>query len=241
VLPRILTKPGILCSATHLSDLRSEELCTSTNQKQLLNKNLQGTGSRRGIPLGKDYSELMGRVLYKQTCSTKSKGLCAVSLILNRHGIPPTPLKMSNSTTIYVANLKTIVYRPNVCWTQAVTSLHELKIKIKFHIKPISVLTFKIFEILNYLSLRKRSENSPENKREIQTFWCSQKRQAASTSLPHGILIKHSIQKSYSRVQRGALCTQVQVKVKVKMSTTCHTSKWASGDITPIILCFGAM
>jgi len=55
-----LTKPGMLCSATHLSDIRSEELCTSTNQKQQLNKNLQGADSRRGIPLGKDYFELMG-------------------------------------------------------------------------------------------------------------------------------------------------------------------------------------
>jgi hypothetical protein len=39
-LPRILTKPGMLCSATQLTGLRSEELCTSTNQKQQLNKNM---------------------------------------------------------------------------------------------------------------------------------------------------------------------------------------------------------
>ena len=39
-------------------------------------------------------------------------------------------------------------------------------------------------------------DNSPENEREIQTFWCSQKRQAASTSLPRSILIKYSIKSS---------------------------------------------
>ena len=34
VLPRILRNPGMLCSATHLCDLISEELRTSTNYKQ---------------------------------------------------------------------------------------------------------------------------------------------------------------------------------------------------------------
>ena len=89
VLLRILIKPGMLCSATHLCDLRSEELCTSTNQKQQLYKNPQGIDSRWGIPLDKGYCGLMGWVLYKYPCSTKSEGLCAFSLILNRHGIPP--------------------------------------------------------------------------------------------------------------------------------------------------------
>jgi hypothetical protein len=38
MLPRVLTKPEMFCSATHFSDLRSEEICTSTNQKQQLKK-----------------------------------------------------------------------------------------------------------------------------------------------------------------------------------------------------------
>ena len=59
-LPRVLTNSGTLRSATHLCDLRSEALCTSTNQKQQLNRNLQDIDGRRGIPLGKDYCELMG-------------------------------------------------------------------------------------------------------------------------------------------------------------------------------------